>query len=231
MRILALESATAACSAATWVDGAVVAAERTELARGHAETLLPMVERVCAAARLKPGDVDRLAVTVGPGHFTALRVGLATARGLALATGRPLVGVTTLAALAAAVPPERRRDAIVIVALDSKRAEPYLQSFASSLTPLDTPVARLVADYAATLSASESSRRYVIAGDAAESLAAVLRDRGRDVDVLASLRHPDAVTVAALAAAAPLPSLLPAPLYIHPVQTTTPSKAALSVSS
>jgi tRNA threonylcarbamoyladenosine biosynthesis protein TsaB len=229
VKILALESATAACSAAVWVDGAVVAAERAEMSRGHAEALLPMVHRVRAASGLAFTAFDRLAVTVGPGHFTGLRVGLAAARGLALATGRPLVGVTTLEAVAAAVPAAQRGGSVVVVALESKRAEPYLQSFDSALAPRDPPCARPVAAYAAGLVANDGP--YIVVGDAADRLAIELLRHTARVSVIAALRHPDAAIVAALAAVAPVPAAAPAPLYIHPVETTTPSKAALGVSS
>ncbi len=228
MKILALDSATAACSAAVWVDGVVIAAERAEMPRGHAEALLPMVHRVRTVSGLAFTAFDRLAVTVGPGHFTGLRVGLAAARGLALATGRPLVGVTTLEAVAAAVPAAQRGGSVVVVALDSKRAEPYLQSFDSALAPRDAPSARAVAAYAAGLGGGAP---YIVVGDAADRLAIELRRHAAVVSVIAALRHPDAAVVAAIAAAAPAPTAVPAPLYIHPVETTTPSKAALGISS
>jgi tRNA threonylcarbamoyladenosine biosynthesis protein TsaB len=118
---------------------------------------------------------------------------------------------------------------VVAVALDSKRAEPYVQSFDSSLKPLDAPAAATPAEYAAKL--AERPAGFVLAGDAAEDLARALRAQGSSVHVLSELRHPDAAVVASLAATAPLAHSVPAPLYIHPVQTTTPSKAALSVSS
>ena len=206
-----------------------MAAERLELSRGHAEALMPMVDRVCRAAETPPGAFDRLAVTIGPGHFTSLRVGLAAARGLALASGRPLIGVTTLDAVAAAVPADRRTGAIVMVALDSKRAEAYVQSFDATLAPLDRPAARIPAEYGAELAARQI--RIVAAGDAAERVAEEARRRGAAIDVIAAIRHPDAAVVAALAASAALPAAAPAPLYIHPVQTTSPSKAAFGVSS
>jgi tRNA threonylcarbamoyladenosine biosynthesis protein TsaB len=71
------------------------------MARGQSEALLPMVERVVKAAGIAMQDIDRIAVTVGPGSFTGLRIGIAAARGLALALARPAVGVSTLAAFAA----------------------------------------------------------------------------------------------------------------------------------
>ena len=69
--------------------------------RGHAEALMPMIAAVMSAAGMEFAALDRIAVTVGPGSFTGLRVGVAAARGIALAAGKPAVGLTTLAALAA----------------------------------------------------------------------------------------------------------------------------------
>ncbi|MCH7931874.1 MAG: tRNA (adenosine(37)-N6)-threonylcarbamoyltransferase complex dimerization subunit type 1 TsaB, partial [Proteobacteria bacterium] len=94
MNVLALDTATAACSVALWSDGTVLAQRFATMARGHAEALMPMVEAVMAEAGLAFADLDLVATTVGPGTFTGLRVGLAAARGLALAGGLPIVGVT-----------------------------------------------------------------------------------------------------------------------------------------
>jgi tRNA threonylcarbamoyladenosine biosynthesis protein TsaB len=227
MKILAIDCATAACSVALWADGRVLAVERAELARGQAEALMPMIERVRTAGGTTFAEIDRLAVTVGPGHFTGLRSGLAAARGLALATGRPLVGITTLAAVAAGVPAVERGGAVVlVVALDSKRAEPYVQAYAADLVPLSAAQARLPEDYAAELTRS-AAKSFVVAGDAADRLVAALAAHGATAVRSTAAPRPDAAIVAALAAAAPLPTTTPAPLYVHPVETTAPRLRAV----
>lgn len=103
MRVLAFDTCFNACSAAVLeTDGGAVVAARWEAMRvGHAERLLPMVEEVLVAARCDLADLDAIAVTAGPGTFTGIRVGIAAARGLALASGKPVVGTTSLALLAA----------------------------------------------------------------------------------------------------------------------------------
>ena len=103
MRILAIDTALEACAAAVLdtAQGAVVAHESIAMTRGHAEALMPLIARVMDASGGGFDALDRIAVTVGPGSFTGLRVGIAAARGFALATGKPAIGLTTLAAFAA----------------------------------------------------------------------------------------------------------------------------------
>jgi tRNA threonylcarbamoyl adenosine modification protein YeaZ len=103
MRVLAIDTALEACSAAVLDTsaGTVAARESLPMQRGHAEALMPLIARVMGRAGCTFEDLDRIAVTTGPGSFTGLRVGIAAARGLALATGKPAVGITTLAAFAA----------------------------------------------------------------------------------------------------------------------------------
>ena len=103
MRVLAIDTALEACSVALLDTGQPDRAVHESLAmtRGHAEALMPMIARVFERASLDAGQLDRIAVTVGPGSFTGLRVGIAAARGIALASGKPAIGLTTLAAYAA----------------------------------------------------------------------------------------------------------------------------------
>lgn len=100
MIVLAIDSALDALGAAL-VDGESVRASMSEMmTRGQAERIAPAVRDVIAEAGLRPADIDRIVVTVGPGSFTGVRVGLAFARGFALALAKPCVGISTLEALA-----------------------------------------------------------------------------------------------------------------------------------
>lgn len=215
-RVLAIDSALAACSVAVLGDGTIVAERREAMTRGHAERLLPMVREAMAEAGLAFDALDLIAVTVGPGHFTGLRVGLAAAQGIALATDRPLAGVTTLEAVAAATPIS---DEPLVVALESKRADLYLQVFGGG-RPLSAPTAMTPEDAAA---ASLPPGLLALAGDGATRLMPVLTAAGRSVRRIGPDR-PDAATVARIAAsrhgtAAALP---PLPLYLRPPDVTLP---------
>lgn len=99
--ILAIDTCEGNCSAALMAGDAVLAVRSEAIGRGHAERLLPMIDEMLLEASCTFDDVDRIAVTVGPGTFTGLRIGLSVARGLGLALGRPVLGLTSLQVLAA----------------------------------------------------------------------------------------------------------------------------------
>ena len=127
MRILAFDTAGPALSIAL-VDGErTLAALHCPLERGHAELLLPAVEGVLGAGAMRLADLDGIATTVGPGSFTGLRTGLAAAQGLALGSGKPLVGVGRFEAFLEACGARGTRP--VVVAMDSKAKSLYVQAF------------------------------------------------------------------------------------------------------
>lgn len=216
MLILALDTAMAACSAAVWRDGVTLAARREVMARGQAEALVPMLQAVMTEAAVAWEDLDRIAVTTGPGSFTGLRVGLATARALTVAAATPVIGVTTTEALAAAVPAAARAGRRVLAAVDSKRADLFLQWFDDALNPLGEPHSAEPEAVRAALAEAPT----VVVGDAAALLAplpegAVTLDAGGET--------PEPAVVAALAAARPLPAEPPQALYIRPPDAALPA--------
>lgn len=147
MIVLALDTAGVDCAAAVYDSGGDrILAEITEtIGKGHAEHLIALVDRVLEKAGIDLKAIERLAVTVGPGSFTGIRVGVAAARGFALSLGIPAVGVTTLAVIAAAHRGEAGNRP-VLVAMDAKRGEVYLQIFGSGGSPQGEPEAMLVED-------------------------------------------------------------------------------------
>ncbi len=231
VRLLALDTATAACSVALWRDGAVLARRFEAMLRGQSEALMPMVGAVLAEAGCGFNDLDAFAVTVGPGAFTGLRIGLAAARGMALAADLPLIGVTTLEAVVHGVPPSRIGNASLLAALDSKRDDIYLQPFDPGLAALAPPAALMPAAIEAALAISVPPGRLGVVGDAADRvLAAIAGDPAYRARVLDAPALPDAAVVARLAAArlhlAVRPGTeAPAPLYLRPADAAPPRRS------
>jgi len=128
MLILAIDTALDACAAAVLdTDAAkIIAQESQPMKRGHAEALMPLIARVMKDAGVAFTALDRIAVTKGPGSFTGLRVGLSAARGIALAAGKPVVGLTTLTAYAAPFVGEKSEHPI-ISAIDARHDHVYFQ--------------------------------------------------------------------------------------------------------
>lgn len=214
--ILALDTSTTGCSAAVWRDGAVLARRYAEMARGQSEALAPMVKAVMAESGVAFAALDLVAATVGPGAFTGIRVGLATARGIALAAGVPAVGVTTPEAVAAAVPVEERAGGDVLVAVESKRADVFVQLFDAELAPVFEPRAVLPEAVAELLRGP-----VLLAGDAALRLPDLPQARRSATRGIA-----DAAVVAAVAARrhADGEDRAPAPLYVRPPDVSMPKR-------
>ena len=190
------------------------------MSRGQSERLMPMVREVLSEAGADFPDLDLLAVTTGPGAFTGLRIGLAAARGMALAGDLACFGVTTLDAVAAGVSETERQKANVLVVLDSKRAEVYAQAFRSDLRPLSEAQALMPADLAALMANGEGDAdRVLVAGDGAGQVIQALKDKGIEAVLSTAPGVPDAATVAAIAAerwSSDQPAEPLRPLYLRP---------------
>lgn len=127
MRILALETATSACTVAV-IDGHDLRTELTlQVPRAHSTRLMPLVEQAVTESGLAKTDLDLIAAGIGPGSFTGLRIGLATAKTLAFALQRPVVGVSTLRAMAYGT---GAQIGLVVPMLDAKRGEVYTAIYA-----------------------------------------------------------------------------------------------------
>ena len=207
MRLLALDTALGACQAAVLDRDTVTAVLSEPMARGHQERLAPMAAEAMARAGLAFAELDGIAVTVGPGSFTGLRVGLAFAKGLAMALGAPLLGVGALEALAASSEaPWGGIGAPSAAAIDAGRGRIYLQRFDGG-APQGEPEVLDILDAAARLAAAPPRR---LVGPGAPLLAAHLPGVG--VEALAA---PDPAVLARLAATR-RPEDAPArPLYLR----------------
>ncbi len=135
--LLALETATDVCGAALVQDGTLLAEAHLHRPRVHAGQLTPPVRNLLARGEVAPAALDAVAVSMGPGSYTGLRIGVSTAKGLALATGAALVGVPTLEALAAAVCPYARAGDVISALLDARRNEVYAAAYRTEETGAD----------------------------------------------------------------------------------------------
>jgi tRNA threonylcarbamoyladenosine biosynthesis protein TsaB len=228
--ILAFDCSAAACSAAVWIGGTVRAHRQRPMARGHAEVLMPIILDVLAESDVRFPDLDAIAVTVGPGSFTGLRIGLSVARGIALAISKPIIGVTTFAVVAESIPAGERTGRSILVLLDSKRAELYCQAFAEDLRPQGLPRMLAPEDLQQALPAG----RILLAGDGVPAARAFLPGDGADITVSSILTPPDAAFIGPLAhrLAGSGDGLPPTPLYLREADVTmpgAPSKHAMDV--
>jgi tRNA threonylcarbamoyladenosine biosynthesis protein TsaB len=123
MLLIGIDTATQAAAAALWRDGRVLA-QRQRTVTTHSEMLLTMVDECCAEAGVSPRQLDGVVCGAGPGSFTGLRIGLATAKGLCFALDKPLALISSLAAMAARAP-----DGRVLATLDAYKGEVYAGLF------------------------------------------------------------------------------------------------------
>lgn len=196
MKILAFETATEACSVALWIDGRIV--ERYEVApRRHAELALPWADALLAEAGIARAQIDAIAVGRGPGAFTGVRLAIALAQGVALGLDRPLVPVSTLAALALPAARAHPGDA-VLAAIDARMGELYVAAYRWADDALQ-PLADEVLLAAEAVAFDASGARGVGTGFAAQdgALAARLAPYLAGVDATALPHAADVARIAA----------------------------------
>jgi tRNA threonylcarbamoyl adenosine modification protein YeaZ/ribosomal-protein-alanine acetyltransferase len=216
MNILALDTSMQACSAAVLnaESGTVLASRRVLMDRGHAEAVAPMVASVLEEAKLSVAQLDRIAVTTGPGTFTGVRIGLAMARGLGCALKLPVCGVSTLRAIAANAADSQFP---AIVANDARLGEIYVAVYSPEGEEILPPSLMHLDD----LSRSLPEGRFSVLGTAADSVLAMHQDIGLLRSAGGDL--PDASAVARLAAQLPEPQSMPSPLYLRSTGVKPPS--------
>lgn len=220
MRVLAIDTALRTCAACV-IEGDAETGESREIAReaeamerGHAEALLPLLERVVSRVEGGFEALDRVAVTVGPGSYTGLRVGLSAARAVGLAVGIPVVGVTTLSALLAPALAEMPQDAggsgAVAAAIDARHGGVYLQAIGPD--GILVPPLHVRLEEAAPLLAPGP---VALVGSGAPAVLAALRASGIEAHLLDAPHAPEIGWIAALGAVADPAQALPRPLYLR----------------
>ncbi|MDB5570866.1 MAG: tRNA threonylcarbamoyl adenosine modification protein YeaZ [Hyphomicrobiales bacterium] len=214
--ILAIDTALGAVSACvTDSDGLrVLSTERMLLERGHAEALAPLLDRVLARSGCSFDQISKVAVSVGPGSFTGVRVGVAAARALGLAWERPVVGVSTLAAFAA--PLVGQAGGVIAAAVDARHGRVFCQLFHADGRQLTSPqllglreVTRLIGSGPAQL-----------AGNAASLLAIECWSMGIAVEIAGDAISPDIKAIARLGALSDARNAPPKPLYLKEPDVT-----------
>ena len=212
MRVLAIDTALGACAAAV-LDarlGQVLASESLPMLRGHAEAIMPLIARVMDAAFIDFAILDRIAVTVGPGSFTGLRVGISAARGIALAAGKPAIGLSTLASLAA--PYIAEDDSMTVVAaIDARHEHVYLQAFGPAARTLVPP---RIAPLREALRAAMTGPTRIV-GSGADLIVALWPKTEPPPALVDPRGAPDIDWVARLGAAASESQSAPKPLYLR----------------
>ena len=213
MRILAIDTSCGAASAAVYDDVVreTLARESLPMALGHAEAIGPMVERGMRAVEGGFATIGRVAVCVGPGSFTGIRVGLAMARAIALTLETPIVGVSTLVGLAGPLL-EQPRPGLIVSAIDAKHGNVYFQLFESSGRPMFAARVAGIRDVIRAIGAGPA--RFT--GNAAGLMADAAQRAGLEFDASEAAAYPDILAVARIGLAADPDASPPRPLYVKP---------------
>ncbi|MCP4657426.1 MAG: tRNA (adenosine(37)-N6)-threonylcarbamoyltransferase complex dimerization subunit type 1 TsaB [bacterium] len=218
MFVLGVESATAQLGVAIGGPEGVIASFHSNRQRRHAETLVPAIDFLCWQTRIDLDEIGVVAVDVGPGLFTGLRVGLATAKAIAHARRIPMIGVSSLDLVAF---PARITDRLVVATIDARRDEVYYASYRGvrgemrriTEPRVDPPGA--VADQLRAL-----GEDCLVVGDGAQRYADVFREVGRVEIAREGFRFPDAGSLVELAIVKALreefvPESMIEPLYLR----------------
>ena len=222
MIVLGVDTAGGACSVAVRCGGRTRAARQRLLDRGHAEALVPMILETLGDAGLGPADIELYGVTVGPGAFTGLRVGLAAVSGMALARGRPIVGVGSFDAAAVAAQQRFARASHILVALESRRVELFACLFVGGAiepanpTPIGEPLVTAPQNLVASLPAEALAGPLVVTGDAAVRARDAIVATGATVaDVVEGPVDPGVVAAIAETRSGLGSRNAPAPIYLR----------------
>jgi tRNA threonylcarbamoyl adenosine modification protein YeaZ len=212
MRVLAIDTALEACAAAVLDSdrGGITASETIAMTRGHAEAVMPLIARVMDLADIEFAELDRISVTTGPGSFTGLRVGISAARGIALAAGKPAIGLSTLAGFAAPLIAEDD-STHVVAAIDARHDNVYLQVFGAGGRTLVAPRIATLRD--AVRAAMTGPARII--GSAANLVAGAWPKGAEPPLLVENSGAPDIGWIARLGAAAADDCGPPKPLYLR----------------
>jgi tRNA threonylcarbamoyladenosine biosynthesis protein TsaB len=227
LNVLAFDTVTSSCAITIWKNHQILAEKQQFINRGHAEVLVPLIESALDAAKLSYQELDLLAVTTGPGAFTGIRIGLATARSLALVCKLPLIGITNFTALVHAIPKSERAGCKVLVVLETKRSDFYICLYDEDLSVLVEPK---TID-GAGLGCLVQKGILLLAGDAIERALPFLQGPGLLVVKSAIKTYVDPAVVAELAVAIMGYGVAldkPLPFYLKPPDVNLPNTSGVA---
>ena len=199
MKVLAFDAATTCCSVACWFEGNILASSELLEERKQSEKLISMIVDTMVRADFTFASLSVIAVTYGPGSFTGVRIGLAAARGLAMASNLPLEGVTTLEALAAAPSLRESENRIICASIDARRNQIYGQLFDENHIPLSTPFIDTVVNVPRRIAeVSDKHVTVLLVGSGSTLVAPILRETTWKHHISACKPHPEATVIAKL---------------------------------
>lgn len=235
MNILAFDTCLGACSVAVGV-AAGDALENVEslyeeMATGQAERLMPMIDTAMRTAGIGFAELDRIAVTIGPGTFTGTRIGIAAARALSLATGVGVLGMSTLQLMAIEAAHRLGRAHCppwLVVAVDAHRGQVYVQGFDTAQVTPATPPQLLALEDAAQLA---DKRTTLIVGSGAELVVAAARKAGRQAEAALPALQPNAAHLVLAAPSLWAQAQPIRPLYLRPADAKPQAAKSLTRAS
>lgn len=176
-KILLLESATQRCSVALAEDGQVLSHCETLEPNAHSALLTVFIKELFEEFRISAGNLAAVAVSMGPGSYTGLRIGVSAAKGLCYGAEVPLIGILTLKAMTAGIMDENPGNIIYCPMIDARRMEVYTALYNSKLETLKLPEARIVDEH--FLNDVEDGQQILVFGDGAEKCRKVLNNNSR----------------------------------------------------
>lgn len=224
-KILAFDTAMMGCSVAVLdTETGNTVSDIRDMERGQAEALVPMIQELLQKAHTAFHQLDLIAVTIGPGAFTGVRIGLSTALAFGVSLGKPVIGLTTLEVLAARYFEENKPgdNEQLYVLIETKRKDFYMQIFSSDALPVTEPQAATYEEIADNM---QGSHDIVLIGDACERfLAACSKDNVRFVEGY-NLPDPSVMAAMALQKYEISSVISPEPLYLREADVSRPKKS------
>ena len=185
MKVLAFDSVSSSCSVAILEDNKVIYYRVLRMERGHAESLVPMINESVLATCDSFSQIDLIGCTVGPGSFTGVRVGLSTAIGLSVSANKPLIGVTSFEAVAEQIKMTKKHsEQLLIVVLETKRNDFFVQTFSVENKAVDQPRSIQATKFVEYMLSIENPFNHILlAGDGVNRALEYIKDKPANLNL------------------------------------------------